>query len=297
MKNGNDNTQFKAYIAWVTICIIWGTTYLAIKIGVSELPPFLFAGFRWIIAGPLFFAILYLRKYKLPSFKDIKHLAVVGILLLGFGNGLVVVGEQWLPSGLTSLLITTLPFWIVGIESFVPDGPKLNIKIAFGLLMGLIGVSVIFSENLTNIWNAEYFPGIVSLLVGMIAWGGGTVYSKYNRVSVHPMMGATIQMMIAGILQIILGLSLGEWDKFYFTTESFYSFAYLTFIASIVGYGSYMYAVSHLPISFVSTYSYINPVIALTLGWLVLDEVINLQIIIGAVVIFVGVTLVRRGVK
>ncbi len=295
MKNRIGGENYKAYTAWVTICVVWGTTYLAIKIGVTDLPPFLFAGFRWLIAGPLFFLVLFLRKYKVPTWKDVGHLAVVGTLLLGVGNGLVVIGEQWLPSGLTSLLITTLPFWVVGIEAFVPQGPSLNAKIIFGLLIGLVGVSVIFSENLTQIWETEYFPGIISLLIAMMAWGGGTVYSKYNKVSVHPLMGATIQMIIAGILQTTVGLSLGELDKFYFTTESFYAFAYLTLVASIIGYGSYMYAVSHLPISFVSTYTYINPIIALFLGWIVLDEVISLQIIIGAVVIFVGVTLVRRG--
>lgn len=296
MKKLATDGNAKAYLAWAAICVIWGTTYLAIKIGVTDLPPFLFAGFRWMIAGPLFFIFLLFRKYKLPTFNDIKHLAVVGTLLLGVGNGLVVIGEQWLPSGLTSLLITTLPFWIVGIESFVPKGPKLNLKIAVGLFIGFVGVSVIFSENLTQIWESDYFPGIVSLLVAMMAWGGGTVYSKYNKVSVHPLMGATIQMMVAGILQTSIGLSIGEWEKFYFTQESLYAFAYLTLIASIFGYGSYMYAVQHLPISFVSTYTYINPVIALFLGWLVLDEVISLQIVLGAAVIFLGVAIVRRGV-
>ncbi len=297
MKKITIDGNAKAYLAWAAICIIWGTTYLAIKIGVTDLPPFLFAGFRWMIAGPLFFIFLLSKKYKLPTFTDIKHLAVVGTLLLGVGNGLVVIGEQWLPSGLTSLLITTLPFWIVGIESFVPNGPKLNLKIALGLFIGFVGVSVIFSENLTQIWKSDYFPGIVSLLIAMMAWGGGTVYSKYNKVTVHPLMGATIQMMVAGILQTSIGLSIGEWEKFYFTQESLYAFAYLTLIASIFGYGSYMYAVQHLPISFVSTYTYINPVIALFLGWLVLDEVISLQIVLGAAVIFIGVTLVRRGVN
>lgn len=288
-------SNFKAYLAWITICVIWGTTYLAIKIGVTDLPPFLFAGFRWIIAGPLFLLILVLRKYKLPSFSDIKYLAVVGTLLLGFGNGLVVVGEQWLPSGLTSLLITTLPFWIVGLESFVPKGPKLNSTIILGLLFGLIGVAIIFSENLTDIWKTDYFPGVVSLLIAMFAWGSGTVYSKYNKVTVHPIMGAAVQMIIAGILQLSLGFSLGEWKSFNFTAESLYAFGYLTFVASIFGYGSYMYAISRLPISFVSTYTYINPVIALTLGWIVLNETINLEIIIGMIVIFIGVTLVKRG--
>lgn len=121
--------NLRAYIAWAAICLIWGTTYLAIRIGVETFPPVLFAGVRWLVAGPILILILRLRGYKLPEKKEIKHLAVIGILLLGCGNGLVVFAEQWVPSGLTALLISTEPFWIVGLESLLPAGPKLNFKV------------------------------------------------------------------------------------------------------------------------------------------------------------------------
>ncbi|MDH3268588.1 MAG: EamA family transporter, partial [Ignavibacteria bacterium] len=114
-----ENYGFRAYLAWATICIVWGTTYLAIRIGVSELPPMLFAGLRWIIAGAMLTILLNLRGYPFPKFEELKHLAVVGIALIGIANGLVVVAEQWIPSGLTALILSTLPFWIVGLESLL----------------------------------------------------------------------------------------------------------------------------------------------------------------------------------
>lgn len=128
-----------AYIAWIAISIIWGTTYLAIRIGVADLPPMLFAGFRWIAAGLILVSIRRLMGNKLPPKNEIKHLAVVGIALLGIANGLVVVAEQWIPSGLAALVITTLPFWMVGFESLLPKGPNFNRYIFIGLLLGLSG--------------------------------------------------------------------------------------------------------------------------------------------------------------
>ena len=120
-----DKAKFSAYVAWISICIIWGTTYLAIRVGVAELPPMLFAGVRWIAAGGILLILLNLRGRSLPRPKDLKQLAIVGVLLLGVANGLVVVAEQWLPSGLTALIISTLPFWMVGLEFISAKGPKL----------------------------------------------------------------------------------------------------------------------------------------------------------------------------
>ena len=197
--------NIRAYLAWVAICLIWGTTYLAIRIGVHDFPPVLFAGFRWLIAGPILIIILKLRGYKLPALKDIKHLAVVGILLLGFGNGLVVFAEQWVPSGLTALLISTDPLWIVGIESLLPGGPRLNLKIVVGVLLGLAGVILIFGSNLSAILNTQYLVGVIGLMLCVLCWSCGTLYSKYKKVSVHPLMGAAVEMAIAGICLSLLG--------------------------------------------------------------------------------------------
>lgn len=290
-----DNGNIKPYIAWSAVCIIWGTTYLAIKIGVTDLPPMLFAGVRWIFAGLLLFTVLKMKGYTLPNMKEIKVLAVVGIALLGIANGLVVVAEQWLPSGLAALLLTTLPFWVVTIESLLPNGINFNIRISAGLLIGFLGILLIFLNDIKYLLEFSNFIGILCLLGAVISWASGSVYSSRRKIKVHPLMGAAFQMMIAGTAQTLLGVSLGEIEHFIFTPESFAAFAYLFIFGSFVGYGSYMYAIQYLPVSFVSTYAYINPIIALFLGWLVLDEDLNYLIGISAVLIILGVYLVKRG--
>jgi drug/metabolite transporter (DMT)-like permease len=287
--------NLRAYIAWAAICLIWGTTYLAIRIGVESFPPVLFAGVRWLVAGPILILILRLRGYKLPEKKEIKHLAVIGILLLGCGNGLVVFAEQWVPSGLTALLISTEPFWIVGLESLLPAGPKLNFKIVLGVLLGLSGVTLIFGIDFSALFNPQYLIGILGLLFGVFCWSSGTLYSKYKKVSVHPLMSAAFQMTIAGLVLTMLGVSIGEVSVVHFTQNGVLAFFYLLIFGSFIAYGSYIYAVANLPVSFVSTYAYINPIIALFLGWLVLDEKLDFTILIAAVIILVGVYTVKKG--
>jgi drug/metabolite transporter (DMT)-like permease len=289
--------NIRAYLAWIAVCIIWGTTYLAIRIGVAELPPMLFAGMRWIIAGTIFLFYLRMKGVKLPSKEDILPLSVVGLLLLGFGNGLVVVGEQWVSSGLAALLITTLPFWMVGFESLLPHGPKLNLFIIGGILLGLAGVSFIFGSHWEELLNHDYLLGILAILGAEITWSVGSVYSKHKKINLDPLMAASVQMLIAGFALTLLGIILGETSEVTFTQNGLLAFSYLTLIGSIFGYGSYIYAISHLPLSLVSTYAYINPVIALFLGWLILDERLDFIIAIAAVVIIFGVLLVNKGAK
>ena len=289
--------NFKAYFAWITICIVWGTTYLAIKIGVKDLPPMLFAGFRWTIAGLIFLIFLKSRGQKLPAKKDLIPLAIVGIALLGIGNGLVVVGEQWISSGLAALLITTTPFWFVIIGAFLPNRPKINFLIITGLVLGLMGVVLIFGSHLEELLNKSYLLGALCIMGAVIAWALGSVYSKYKKINLHPLMSASVQMIIAGTVLIVLGLFLGEASQFHLAGNGLWAFVYLTLIGSIFGYGSYIYAISHLPLSLVSTYAYINPIIALFLGWLVLDERLDMIILISAVIIIVGVLLVKKGSK
>ncbi|MCX6168901.1 MAG: EamA family transporter [Ignavibacteriales bacterium] len=285
----------RALLSLLSIYIVWGTTYLAIRIGVENLPPILFTGLRWIAAGPIMLTILLLRKYKLPNKNDILHLGISGLLLLGGGNGLVVFAEQWVPSGLTALLITTVPFWVVGLEALVPEGKKINLTIILGLILGLAGVSLIFGGDLKSLFDSSHIGGVIGLMFAVIFWSAGTVYSKHKKVTVHPLMGAATQMIIAGIVMTALGLIFGEAGKLHFTTTGIYSYLYLVVFGSLIGYGSYVYAIAHLPISLVATYAYVNPIIALFLGWLVLDEKISGWIILAAVIILGGVMLVKKG--
>jgi drug/metabolite transporter (DMT)-like permease len=292
-----DKNNIRAYSAWIAVCIIWGTTYLAIRVGVEHIPPMLFAGIRWIVAGSIFVTLLKVLGKTFPSRKDLLHISVMSISMLGIGNGLVVVGEQYINSGLAALLITTVPFWVVGIESFSSKGPKINAKIILGLIIGLLGISLIFGSDWQDLINTKYLLGVLCIFGAVVSWSFGTVYSKYKRVSVHPLVSASVQMLIAGFAQMILGILLGEFSSISFNTTGVAALVYLIIAGSIFGYGSYIYSIEHLPLSLVSTYAYINPVIAVFLGWLFLDEKLNFTIGIGALVIILGVVLVKQGVK
>ncbi len=261
------------------------------------MPPFLFASPRWILAGIIYLAILKFRGYSFPQKSDFKHIVVVGLLLLGVGNGMVVLAEKWVPSGLAALLMTTVPFVIVIVESVIFKKRKLNAFIISGILIGFLGVLIILGSNVNELLNEENKLGVIFIFIGLTAWGSGSVYSKYNKLSVHPFMGAAFQMLFAGIFQSIIGLLLGEATNFYMDFNSLLALIYLFLFGSMIGYASYMYAIEHLPVSFVSTYTYINPVIALFVGWLFLDENMTLQIIAAACIIFVGIYLVNRGNK
>ena len=289
----SENT--KAIIAWLNVCVLWGTTFLAIRIGVGHLPPMLFAGIRFVIAGTIFIAFLKWRGRPLPKAKDLVHLAVVGLSLLGFANGLLVFAEIWIPSGLAALVITTVPFCMVGLESLLPKGPKLNSTIITGLIMGLVGVGLIFGEGIRYLTDTNNLLGVLGLLASVFFWSLGSLYSKYVKVDVHPLMGASVQMLIAGIFLSVIGILIGELPRLNFEIHGLLYLAYLIIMGSIVGYTSYIYAIAKLPLSLVSTYAYINPIIALFLGWVVLDEQLNFQIAIAAVVILVGVFMVKKG--
>ncbi len=285
----------RALLAWANVCVIWGTTYLVIRIGVSEVPPLLFAGIRWLIAGLVFTAALRLRGAPWPRGGEIGHLAVVGILLLGLGNGLVVFGEQWVASGPAALMITTTPLVMVAIESFLPRGPRPNLAVVVGLLLGLAGVVLIFGVDLQAFADPGNRAGFLSLLGAVFFWSLGSLYAKYMRLAVHPFMGAAVQMVIAGAALTLAGWAAGEIPHLHFERRGLSALAYLVIVGSFVGYPSYIYAVAKLPLALVSTYAYINPVIAVFLGWLVLDEPLGLKTYAAAALILLGVYSVKRG--
>ena len=291
-------TKTKAYLAWIVICIIWGTTYLVIRIGVQEMPPFLFSGFRWLIAGPIFLVFLKIRGIPLPTKKDLLPIAIVGILLIGLGNGLITFGEQWIPSGLTALLVTTVPMLIVLSETLILKKVAFNKTILLGALIGFGGILLIFGNNFALLFEAEYLFGIIAIYAGVISWASGTLYSKHKKesnVKINPLANAATQMVIGGVFQVIVGLSIGEAERFEFTENGVMAFIYLAIFGSFIAYGSYIYAIEHLPISFVTTYAYINPVIALFAGWFVLDEILSFEIILAAIIILFGVWLINNG--
>jgi len=184
---------------------------------------------------------------------------------------------------------------VVGLEYFLPESPKLNPFIISGLVLGVIGVVIIFAKDLNVSLNADVFIGGLCLLGAVVAWSVGSIYWKYKKINVRPLMGASIQMLIAGVLQTALGFILGEHNNFQLTQNGAFALGYLIVFGSILGYASYIYSVTNLPLSLVSTYAYINPVIAILLGWYFLDEPLTITVFIASGFILIGVSLVKRG--
>jgi drug/metabolite transporter (DMT)-like permease len=287
--------KFGPLAAWASVCFFWGTTYLAIRIGLETLPPLLFGGLRFLTAGVLLMTIT--RAWSgasLPRGREWLDQTLVGLLLLGVGNGLVVWAEQWVPSGPAALLVATSPFWVMGVERTLREGERLSGRAVLGLLVGFTGLALLVAPNLygANL-GGGYLWGMLALQGACAAWSIGSVYAKHHRTGVTPLMGAAVQMVIAGAALTLIGTVMGEWEGLSFSPRSLGAFSYLVVFGSIVAYGSYTYAVQKLPLSLVSTYSYINPVIAVLLGWIILDEQMNWRVITAMLVILSGVMMVK----
>lgn len=288
-----------AYCALAAVFFFWGTTYLAIRIGLETLPPTLLAGMRFITAGTVLFLFLRgWRKERLPVGREWLHQAVVGLLLLGVGNGLVVWAEVWIPSGMAALMVATSPFWVAGFERLRSDGERIGLRALAGMLIGFAGLILLVAPGLFGATlGVSYLLGMLAIQIGCASWSGGSVYAKHHQAKVAPLMGAAVQMLCAGVALLLLGTILGDWRVVHFSARSLAALGYLTVFGSIVAYGSYTYAVQKLPLSIVSTYSYVNPVIAVLLGWLVLAEPLGWRVITAMLIILGGVALVKTAAK
>jgi drug/metabolite transporter (DMT)-like permease len=284
-----------AYCALAAVFFFWGTTYLAIRVGLETLPPMLLAAMRFLVAGTVLFAFMRgWRRERLPVGREWLDQALVGLMLLGVGNGLVVWAELWIPSGMAALLVATSPFWVVGFERLRSDGERVRLRALTGMIIGFGGLLLLVAPGLYGATlGVHYLLGMVATQVACASWSGGSVYAKHHQTKLSPLMGAAVQMLFAGSAMALLGLALGEWRGLHFSPRSLAALAYLIVFGSIVAYGSYTYVVQKLPLSIVSTYSYVNPVIAVLLGWLVLGEELGWRMILAMVVILAGVALVK----
>jgi drug/metabolite transporter (DMT)-like permease len=283
----------KAYGAWVAVCVFWGTTYVAIRVAVESYPPALMAGVRFVAAGSALFTFLALRGYALPGKREIADAAVVGLALLTVANGLVAWSEQWVPSSLAALVVATLPFWMIGIEAALPGGERITARQVLGVLVGFAGLVLLFSPDLDGGVDSNYLKGIFGLLLAPASWAAGSVYAKYRAAKTDPLMAASLQMTIGGLVLLLAGMALGEYRGLVFDPRGLAAVVYLIVFGSIVGYVCFIYILDKLPSSTVSMYAYINPVIAVILGKVVLNERMDLVVIAGTGVILFGVLLVQ----
>ena len=283
-----------AYVAWAAICVLWGTTYLAIKVALEGVPPMLVGGIRYMIAGPALILFLRARGERLPDRSTWPTYAVIGFLMLGIGNGFVVWAETKVPSGLAAVIIATSPFWMVAVDSFLPGGERLRLQHLVGLVIGFSGIVMLVWPDLVagGQGGHDLLIGVGALQLACLGWSLGSSYGKRHGKNVSPLHGAAMQMMAGGIWMILGGTLAGEWSAFAPTWRSMGAVLYLAVFGGLAGFAAYIYALAHLPMSFVSLYAYINPVIAVALGAVVLSEPFTPRMLVAIAIILAGTAVV-----
>lgn len=284
-----------AYVAFAIICIVWGTTYLAIRIALETIPPLLLTGTRFVIAGVIMLGVAKLRGETLPrDGRTLAHLALVGFLLVAVGNLAVVWAEQWVPSGLAALLVATAPFWMAIIEAFRRGGERVDFRSGLGMLIGFAGVAMLVTPGGSGgAWSVSFLIGALAIQIGGMCWQLGSAHGKYNLPHVPLLASAALQMLFGGIIVTIVGFAAGEAPRYTLTPRTFAALAYLTIFGSIIAYSAYIYALAHLRTTHTALYAYVNPVVAVFLGWLILNEPLTWLSIVAMVVILAGVALVQ----
>jgi drug/metabolite transporter (DMT)-like permease len=282
-----------AYAAWLAVCILWGTTYLGIRIALETIPPMLMGGFRWTLAGGVILLTLALRGVPMPHRREWPALLGLGVLLIGFGNGGVVWAEQTLPSGLTAVLVASIPFWMVGIERWGGGSDRLTVRQIVGLLVGFAGIVILVWPELNVGGGRGFLVGVAATQFACVGWAIGSISSRRRGAREHVVVSAASQMLLGGVVMLLLGWLRGEHSQLAFTDRTAGALAYLILFGSILGFSAYTYALKHLPVATVSLYAYVNPVIAVALGTIVLGEPIGPRLAIAGVAVLVGVALVR----
>lgn len=288
-------TQTRAYIAFTIVCFFWGTTFLALRIGVLGFPPFLFSAIRQIVAGILLFTILFLfKKNESLNLKDVAKQILPGILLITLGNGVVGWAEVYIPSGLAALIVSIIPIYIFIISLFVTPWIQLSGKSIAGLILGGLGIVLIFKDNLKDLGNQDYLYGILACFGASLFWAIGSVYMKVVRCNTSPYTNAAIQFTSGGIGLLIASLLFDDYSQLSeINNESLWALQYLTLVGSLLSYLAYLYAIEHLPIVLVASYAYVNPVIAILLGYLILSESITLFTLLALIATLCGVYLIN----
>jgi drug/metabolite transporter (DMT)-like permease len=280
------------------VCILWGTTYLAIRIAVATWEPFLFGGLRFAAAGTIVILAMRLRGTRVPrDTRLIRESAIAGTLLLVGGNAAVILAERHVPSGITAVMVSTMPIWTVVISAFTPRGHRLGPLNWIGLLGGLAGVVVLVWPELAGPLpaNRDFLLGVVMLQLGSISWAAGSVYVVSRRASVPPLLGAGLQMLAGGIVMILIGTVFGEWGRLHPDRHGWEAFLYLLVFGSLLGYVAFVYALQHLPVAKVSLYGYVNPIVAVIVGALILDERFGLREVMATAIVLGAVALARVG--
>jgi drug/metabolite transporter (DMT)-like permease len=285
-----------AYIAFVTVCIVWGTTYLAIHVALETVPVLLVAGLRWFAAGVIMSVAMLASGRGLPKPRMWAPLALLGVLMNIVGNGFVVFAQQFVASGLTAVLIATTPFWSALIERLLPNGERFSTRSLIGLAIGFAGIVVLVWPEMTHggASGRSFIIGVIAIQLACVGWVVGTSYAKRHELGDNPFQSTALQMVFSGLMLLTAATAHGDWAQLSFTPRTFAAMAYLSIAGSLIAYSAYIYAIQHLPLQLVSLYAYINPMIAVALGTLLLNEPLSARVIVAAALVFAGTWIVGK---
>ncbi len=282
-------------LAFAAIYIIWGSTYLGIRVAVETMPPFLMAGARFLIAGVLLFAFLKIRGAKWPTLQQWRANAIIGTFLLLGGNGLVVWAEQVIPSGITALIIGVSPLFMVLTEWAWPGGKRPTTVMITALLIGFVGVAWL-AAPWENAAHGGFNPfGVVTILFACLFWCIGSIYSRHAKHGADPFMSSALQMLGGGAALTLVALPHGDFAALNLAAispRSWYAFIYLIGSGSLIGFSTFVWLMKHSTPARVATYAYVNPIVAVFLGWLLLHEPINSRTLVASVIIVAAVVII-----
>ena len=294
---GSQHPHFTAYVALGCVCFFWGTTYLAIRIGVESISPSTLMCARYLASGLLLVAGARWKGAVFPEAREMRRTALYGLITIGLGTGSLAFSEQWVPSGLASLFVATQPFWLVGAEAMGAGGAhreRLSKQAVAGMLAGLIGVAYLVAPGIAReatLGRRDMLNAFLLLQFGGVMWSIGSIGQRRLVTRAHPFVNGGVQQLATGV--VFLAIAALDGQPSHWTRGAIAAVAYLAVFGGVVGYSSYIFAMDRLPVAIVSVYTYINPIVAVALGWMFLREPLGWREVIAMAVIFAGVAMVK----
>ncbi|HVZ18457.1 MAG TPA: EamA family transporter [Terriglobales bacterium] len=291
----SDQHRWRVVLAFALVYLFWGSTYLGIGVAVKYVPPYVMTGTRFLIAGVAMLAYCAWsgRRITISGIQLLK-LAVIGFLLLTLANTLLAWAEETLPTGLSALIVAITPLWFLVVDSFVFRGDRVSRRGYFGLLLGILGIAVLLWPKLGSVNALEHrqFYAALVLLFGSLCWSFGSALSKRWQTGIDPFSASGWEMALAGAMNLLIAGALGEYPHAHWTPHAMAAVGYLIVFGSWVGFSAFIWLLQHVSMSKVATYAYVNPIVAVFLGWIFLHERVDAFIAAGSTIIFISVALV-----
>jgi drug/metabolite transporter (DMT)-like permease len=285
--------QFLAYAALLAVCFFWGTTYLGIRMSLETWPPMMLVSLRYILSGGIMLIGAIALRVPLPKGRELWQTVMTGLLVLGIGNATLVWSETWIPSGLAALILSMSPFWLLAFNATIPPREHVRPATWLGLLVGLAGAALLVGPGAFEVgWHSGLMKGVLVLQLGMLGWNSGSLFQRRMRTRVHPIVSGAVQQLAAGLACAPWALIAG--GDIHWSARGVGALVYLVIFGSIVGYSAFIYSMDRLPVAIASLYNYVNPVVAVLLGYLVYREPFGLREAVAMLIIFIGVAAVKK---